>query len=93
MGRHFRAAAVAAAALAVAGCSSDPAFWEAVAVGLDEAAADLEYQNANCYWAPAGGAAPWGQPAVLPRRLRLSGHLHPAGVALLAAARRPSTPS
>lgn len=59
MRRRFRAAAVAAAALAAAGCSSDPAFWEAVAVGLDHAAADLEYQNAWCYWAPPPGP-PYG---------------------------------
>ena len=50
MGRRIRAAAVAMAAMAAAGCSSDPAFWEAVAVGLDQAAADLEYENAYCYW-------------------------------------------
>ncbi|HYD27926.1 hypothetical protein [Brevundimonas sp.] len=49
MGRGLRAAAVAVAAMAAAGCSSDPAFWEAVAVGLDQAAADLEYENAYCY--------------------------------------------
>ncbi len=55
MGKGFRAALVAAAAMMAAGCSSDPAFWEAVATGLDQAAADLEYENANCYWAPPQG--------------------------------------
>ena len=40
------------AALGLGGCSSDPAFWEAVALGLDQAAADLQYENAACYWAP-----------------------------------------
>lgn len=51
--------AVAATAMAAAGCSSDPAFWDAVALGLDQAAADLEYQNAHCYWAPPPGI-PYG---------------------------------
>lgn len=59
MGRRFRAAAVAAAAIAATGCSSDPAMWEAVALGLEQAAADLEYQNARCYWAPPPGL-PYG---------------------------------
>ena len=55
MGKGFRAAVIAAAAMMAAGCSSDPAFWEAVATGLDQAAADLEYENAYCYWAPPPG--------------------------------------
>ncbi|MDI6625680.1 MAG: hypothetical protein QME55_13185 [Brevundimonas sp.] len=59
MRREFRAAGIAAAAMAAAGCSSDPAFWEAVAMGLDQAAADLEYENAYCYWAPPPGL-PYG---------------------------------
>lgn len=59
MGGKFRTMAVAAAAMAAGGCSSDPAFWEAVALGLDQAAADLEYQNARCYWAPPPGI-PYG---------------------------------
>ena len=65
MGRGFRAAAVAMAAMAAAGCSSDPAFWEAVAVGLDQAAADLEYENAYCYWG-ASPAAPTVQQRYCP---------------------------
>ena len=48
-----------AAGLGLSACSSDPAFWEAVAVGLDQAAADLEYENAYCYWAPPQGL-PYG---------------------------------
>lgn len=48
-----------AAALGLAGCSSDPAFWEAVALGLDQAAADLEYENAHCYRTPPPGL-PYG---------------------------------
>ena len=52
-------AAVAAAGLATSACGSDPAFWDAVAQGLDQAAADLEYQNANCYWAAPPGI-PYG---------------------------------
>ena len=55
MGKGFRAAAITLAAIGAAGCSSDPAFWEAVAVGLDQAAADLEYENAYCYWATPPG--------------------------------------
>lgn len=56
MRRRVRVAAVAMAAMAAAGCSSDPAFWEAVAVGLDQAAADLEYENAYCYWGTSPAA-------------------------------------
>ncbi len=59
MARRRRAAVVTAAALAATGCSTDPEFWEAVAMGLDQAAADLEYQNAYCYWAPPPGL-PYG---------------------------------
>ncbi len=59
MGRRIRAAMAVAAAMTAAGCSTDPEFWEAVAVGLDQAAADLEYQNAYCYWAPPPGL-PYG---------------------------------
>ncbi len=59
MRRGIRAAAIGAAAMAAAGCSSDPAFWDAVAMGLDQAAADLEYENAYCYWAPPPGL-PYG---------------------------------
>ena len=50
---------VATAALATSACSSDPAMWEAVALGLEQAASDLEYENANCYWAPPPGI-PYG---------------------------------
>ena len=50
---------VATAALATGACSSDPAMWEAVALGLEQAAADLEYENAYCYWAPPPGI-PYG---------------------------------
>ena len=59
MGKGLRAAAIAAAAMMAAGCSSDPEFWDAVAQGLDQAAADLEYENANCYWAAPPGL-PYG---------------------------------
>ena len=65
MGRRIRAGAIAGAAMAMAGCSSDPAFWEAVAVGLDQAAADLEYENAYCYWG-ASPAAPTVQQRYCP---------------------------
>ena len=51
-----RFALVAAAGAALSGCSSDPAFWDAVAMGLDEAAYDLAQENAGCYWAPPPGA-------------------------------------
>lgn len=54
--KTFRVALVAAAALATTACSSDPAFWEAVALGLDEVAAEAEYEAATCYW----GAIPGG---------------------------------
>lgn len=49
------AAAVTTAALMTSACTSDPAFWNAVALGLDEVAADMAWENANCYWAPPPG--------------------------------------
>ena len=52
-------AGIVAAGLVTSACTSDPAFWGAVADGLDQAAADLEYQNANCYWAAPPGL-PYG---------------------------------
>jgi hypothetical protein len=51
--------AVAAAGLATSACTSDPAMWEAMALGLEQAAAELEYENANCYWATPPGL-PYG---------------------------------
>ncbi|HYC67422.1 hypothetical protein [Brevundimonas sp.] len=57
--KRIRTLIVAATGLLASACSSDPAFWEAMAQGLDQAAADLEYQNANCYWAPPPGL-PYG---------------------------------
>lgn len=51
----LRLVLLAAAGLLVSGCTSDPAFWEAVAVGLDEAAYDIARENAGCYWAPPAG--------------------------------------
>lgn len=55
MGGRIRAAAVAAAAMAVTGCSSDPAMWEAFALGLEQAAEEIEYENVYCYRAPPRG--------------------------------------
>ena len=46
---------LAASSLLVSACSSDPAMWNAIAMGLDEAAADIEYENADCYWATPPG--------------------------------------
>lgn len=53
--RMMRLAAVAATALALTGCTTDPEFWDAVATGLDEAAYDIAQENAGCYWAPPPG--------------------------------------
>lgn len=39
-----RIAMVAASGVALSGCTSDPAFWEAVALGLDQAAYELANQ-------------------------------------------------
>ena len=57
--RTIRLAALAAATLATAGCTTDPEFWDAVAAGLDEAAYDIAQENAGCYWAPPPGV-PYG---------------------------------
>jgi hypothetical protein len=51
-----RLALTAVAGLTLSGCSSDPAVWEAVAVGLNNAADEMAWENANCYWAPPPGA-------------------------------------
>ncbi|HZW16756.1 MAG TPA: hypothetical protein VFF66_10970 [Brevundimonas sp.] len=59
VGKKIRLALAATAALATTACSSDPAMWEAIALGLDQAAAELEYENAYCYWAPPPGL-PYG---------------------------------
>lgn len=56
IGRRTRMAIAVGAALAMAGCSTDPEFWDAVAMGLDQAAADLEYENAYCYWGTSPAA-------------------------------------
>lgn len=54
--RPLRLAAVATtAALMTSACTSDPAFWDAVALGLDEVAADMAWETANCYWATPPG--------------------------------------
>lgn len=57
--KKFRLGLAAMAALTTTACSSDLAMWEAIAVGLDQAAADLEYENAYCYWATPPGL-PYG---------------------------------
>ena len=57
--KKLRIGLAAMAALATTACSSDPAMWDAIAMGLDQAAADLEYENAYCYWAPPPGI-PYG---------------------------------
>lgn len=54
-GRSLWVGAALAAGLATSACSTDPAFWNSVARGLDQAAMDLEYENANCYWAAPPG--------------------------------------
>lgn len=52
-------ALAAAAGLTQSACAGDPAFWDAVAMGLDQAAADMAWDNAHCYWAPPPGI-PYG---------------------------------
>lgn len=48
-------------------CVTDPEIWEGVAMGLNATAAQLEYDNATCYWEPpeyvAFGAGAPSQPA------------------------------
>lgn len=59
--RPLRIAAVATvAALMTSACTSDPAFWDAMAMGLDQAAADMAWENANCYWGPMPGGERYG---------------------------------
>ena len=57
--KKLRIGLAAMAALTTTACSSDPAMWDAIAMGLDQAAADLEYENAYCYWATPPGL-PYG---------------------------------
>lgn len=49
MKRLKRIAVVLFAGSALGGCTSDPAFWEAVAMGLDQAAYDLANEPV-CNW-------------------------------------------
>jgi hypothetical protein len=49
MKRLKRAAALLLAAAGLSGCTSDPAFWDAVATGLDQAAYDLANEPV-CNW-------------------------------------------
>ncbi|HEV2081886.1 MAG TPA: hypothetical protein VGR32_05450 [Brevundimonas sp.] len=46
---------LAAASLGLTACTTDPEVWNAIAMGLDQAAADMEWQNRNCHWAPPPG--------------------------------------
>jgi|FLYM01.1.fsa_nt_gi hypothetical protein len=50
---------LAAASLGLTACTTDPEVWNAIAMGLEQAAADLEWENRNCYWAPPPGI-PYG---------------------------------
>lgn len=55
--RASRLAAVVglgAGAVALSACTTDPAFWEAVAMGLDDVAYELAYDQANCVMIPDG---------------------------------------
>ena len=55
MKRGWTVAIVAAGALASAGCSSDPAFWDSVNAGLNQLNDELAWETENCYWAPPPG--------------------------------------
>ena len=55
MKRGWTVAMVAAGALASAGCSSDPAFWDSVNAGLNQLNDELAWEAENCYWAPPPG--------------------------------------
>ena len=50
---------LATASLGLTACTTDPEVWNAIAMGLEQAAADLEWENRNCYWAPPPGI-PYG---------------------------------
>lgn len=47
--------ALAVSSIGLTACASDPAVWEGIAMGLNEVAADMEWENRNCYWAPPPG--------------------------------------
>lgn len=49
------AVVVAVAGLGLSACTTDPEFWDAFAAGLDQAAAQLEWENQNCYWSTPPG--------------------------------------
>lgn len=51
--------ALAVASVGLTGCTTDPEVWGAIADGLEMAAADMAWENANCYWAAPPGI-PYG---------------------------------
>lgn len=48
-------AGAAVSAMGLSACTSDPAVWEGIAMGLNQVAAEMEWENRNCYWAPPPG--------------------------------------
>lgn len=47
-------------AVTTSACSSDPALWDAMAAGLVQAADEMTWENANCYWGPMRGGERYG---------------------------------
>ena len=61
--RHRRSRLLIVAGLgafATSACSSDPALWDAMAAGLVQAADEMAWENANCYWGPMPGGERYG---------------------------------
>jgi len=50
---------LAVSSIGMTACINDPAAWDGIAMGLNEVAADMEWENRNCYWAPPPGI-PYG---------------------------------
>lgn len=50
---------LAVSSIGLTACINDPAVWDGIAMGLNEVAADMEWENRNCYWAPPPGI-PYG---------------------------------
>lgn len=55
--RPIAAAFVLASTVGLSGCITDPDILEGLAMGLNETAAQMEWENRNCYWSPPPGNA------------------------------------
>jgi hypothetical protein len=46
---------IAVSSIGLSACITDPEVWEGIAMGLNEVAAEMEWENQNCYWSTPPG--------------------------------------